>query len=64
MVESSLPRTSSPQPAQALHPVVDGEGLPHVTVTQFMVAVPVWPLHSKVLSLEDRAHELVGALDC
>jgi toxin CcdB len=64
MVVPLLPAAHSPSPAQTLNPVVHVNGLPHVMVTQFMAAVPAKLLRAVVLSLEDRAHEVVAALDC
>jgi len=59
-----LPKGHSPLPAQTLNPVVDVEGVPHVMVTQFMAAVPARLLQTQVLSLDDRSHEVISALDC
>jgi len=59
-----LPKTDAPAPAQTLNPTININGAAHVMVTQFMAAVPQRLLQTQVLSLEDRAHELVSALDC
>lgn len=64
MVVPLLPQTSAPTPAQTLNPVFAIDGLACVMVTQFMAAVPQKMLTSQVLSVEDRAHEVVAALDC
>jgi len=49
---------------KTLNPTININGAAHVMVTQFMAAVPQRLLQTQVLSLEDRAHELVAALDC
>ncbi len=59
-----MPSTAAPKPAQALNPVFDIEGTPHVLVTQFMAAVPCSLLKTQVFSAQDRAREVVAALDC
>ncbi|MBC7699670.1 CcdB family protein [Aquabacterium sp.] len=64
MVVPLLPKTSAPAPAQTLNPTFEIGGVAHVMVTQFMAAVPQKLLQAQVLSLEDRAHEVVSALDC
>jgi len=64
MVVPLLPKASAPVPAQTLNPAFDIDGVAHVMVTQFMAAVPQKLLQAQVLSLEDRAHEVVSALDC
>jgi toxin CcdB len=64
MVVPLLPQVSAPIPAQTLNPLFDVGGVTCVMVTQFMAAVPQKMLQSKVLSVEDRAHEVVSALDC
>lgn len=64
MVVPLLPKAQAPLPAKTLNPAFDVEGVTHVLVAQFMAAVPHRILQTQVLSLEDRAHEVVAALDC
>ncbi|MEY2839248.1 MAG: hypothetical protein RJB60_1547 [Pseudomonadota bacterium] len=64
MVVPLLPQTSAPTPARTLNPLFEIDGLACVMVTQFMAAVPQKMLSAKVLSVEDRAHDVVAALDC
>jgi toxin CcdB len=58
-----LPQSHAPKPADTLNPTFVIDGVPHVLVTQFMAAVPCAMLQSFTLSVEDRAHEVVAALD-
>jgi toxin CcdB len=64
MVVPLLPKADAPAPAQTLNPTFDIDGAPCVMVTQFMAAVPQTMLQTRILSVEDRAHEVVSALDC
>lgn len=64
MVLPLLPQSAAPKPASTLNPVFEIEGVPHVLVTQFMAAVPCSMLKVPVFSVEDRAHEVVAAMDC
>lgn len=64
MVVPLLPKASAPTPAQSLNPLFDIDGETCVMVTQFMAAVPQKMLQTLVLNVEDRAHEVVSALDC
>lgn len=59
-----LPVDAAPKPARALNPMFDISGIPHVMATQFIAAVPTRLLAEKVADLHERAHEIVGALDC
>jgi toxin CcdB len=59
-----LPSSMAPKPAQTLNPVFEVDGTPHVLATQFMAAVPCTLLKTQVFSAQDRAHEVVAALDC
>jgi toxin CcdB len=64
MVVPLLPKNSAPTPAQTLNPQFDVDGTACVMVTQFMAAVPARLLQTQVLSLDDRSHEVISALDC
>jgi toxin CcdB len=64
MVGPLMPVSAAPLPAQTLNPIFDIDGVPHVMVTQFMAAVPQGLLKAKCLSLQDRSHEVISALDC
>ena len=59
-----LPLDAAPKPARVLNPVFEVGGTRHVMVTQFMAAVPRRLLVTEVANLQDRAHEIVSALDC
>ena len=59
-----LPMDGAPTPAQQLNPIFDIEGVAHVMSTQFMAAVPEKLLKTKSLNMDDRAHEVIAALDC
>ena len=59
-----LPADRAPEPARILNPVFEIDGRPHVMATQFLAAVPQRLLGREVLDVRDRAHEVVGALDC
>jgi toxin CcdB len=64
MVVPLLPKANAPVPAHTLNPIFDIDGAAHVMVTQFMAAVPQKMLLTRALGVEDRAHEVVAALDC
>ena len=53
----------APMPAKRLNPAFEIEAVPHVTVTQFMAAVPKALLRVPVASLIDREVEIGNALD-
>lgn len=59
-----LPVDAAPKPAKVLNPIFEIAGTAHVMVTQYMAAMPVRELGAETLDLRDRAHEIVGALDC
>ncbi len=64
MVVPLLPAGEAPRPAHTLNPVIELEGVRHVMVTQFMAAVPLRVLQAPVADLQDRAPELIAALNC
>jgi toxin CcdB len=56
-------RERAPSPADRLNPVFMLGGREHVMVTQFAASVPCRELGEVLVSLRDRAFEIVGALD-
>ncbi|WLD57491.1 CcdB family protein [Salinispirillum sp. LH 10-3-1] len=58
-----LPQSSAPFPAQRLNPVFSIEGQDLIMATQYMAAVPVGELRSRVGSLAEQQDEISAALD-
>ncbi|MCO5121747.1 MAG: CcdB family protein [Burkholderiaceae bacterium] len=59
-----LPLDTAPQPVKVLNPVFEIDGVSCLMATQFLAAVPRRLIGNEVLSLEEKAHIIVDALDC
>ncbi len=58
-----LIRTLAPIPAKRLNPSFEIEGVDHILVTQFMVAIPASTLKKPVMNLSSSHDEIITALD-
>lgn len=63
LVVPMILRERAPMPAQRLNPVFTIDGTEFVMVTQFASAVQRSDLGETVASLEERAFDVIGALD-
>lgn len=55
---------TAPRPVRVLNPVFEIDGVSCLMATQFLAAVPRRLIGNEVLSLEEKAHIIVDALDC
>jgi toxin CcdB len=58
-----MPEQDAPRPARRLNPVFEIANARYVMVTQFMAAVPVSELGTRIGSLEHAHDEITSALD-
>jgi toxin CcdB len=58
-----LPLDLAPRPATTLNPVFEIEGIPCSMVTQFLAAVPVQILKTRVTSLDPQRNNITTALN-
>lgn len=58
-----IPIGVAPPAIRDLNPVLEIEGVPHIMLTQAIVAIPAHELRLPIISLRDKAEVIVRALD-